>query len=204
MKSLGWIFLSLFAVSLMGSLIATDASAARRMPRCAEEVKSCRNNNDATYCMTCNAVREALNQGFEGMVYVNQTVLTRTKTDPYPDNICATIYQPKQFSWTVRPRTCVSEEMWELARKSAKEALKRGPNDKLFYHAHYVRPRWSRRCIGRRVVGAHIFYRMCGSLRQLAQFKRESRIATPRSEWSPAVTDALTTKRTDLPNGVSQ
>ena len=195
-------------------LAATDANASRRSrgrSQCSAEVRTCRNNNDPLYCMTCNAVYEARNQGFEGMVYVNQTVLTRAKMPTfYPSNICAIIFQRSQFSWTHERRRCISDESWASAKRSAQEALNRGPNGKANYHADYASPKWARNCIGRRVMGDHIFYGFCSTSKNLAHFKREilPQFAATENKRTPRVQMATLieaqTSRPDLPNKVSR
>jgi spore germination cell wall hydrolase CwlJ-like protein len=56
-----------------------------------------------------------------------------------------------------------SDERWAKAKQAADEVLSGAYPDvtkgALFYHAYFVRPRWSKKMMRTAVIGGHIFYR---------------------------------------------
>jgi spore germination cell wall hydrolase CwlJ-like protein len=127
--------------------------------------------------MACNAYHEAAIEGFRGMVEVNRTVITRAQSGRFPRSLSGVIYQPSQFSWTLNVPRCVSPSVWNEAIRASQEALRQGPNGKIYYHATYVRPYWSINCSGRNQVGTHIFYSDCSAGSRVAKSKVGKRVA---------------------------
>jgi spore germination cell wall hydrolase CwlJ-like protein len=158
------IFLGILVLS---SLLSTHAfaTAPKKNASCPAGLipKNCQRGTDKLQALTCNAYFEAGNQGFNGMVEVNRTVIARATngTDDFPASIIGVIYQPSQFSWTLKIQRCVDPYIWEQAMNAAKMALRKGSNDKLYYHATYVSPRWKKYCTGNYKLGDHIFYSDC-------------------------------------------
>lgn len=83
----------------------------------------------------------------------------RVESDKYPDNYCGVIYQKSQFSWTLeewKVKNNISyifeDDVIEIAnykevKKFAKDFLTGKyqediTNGAMFYHAHYVNPKW--------------------------------------------------------------
>ena len=142
------------------------------------DYRNCHRGQDQLLALTCNAYFEAGNQGFHGMVEVNRTVIARATsgTEDFPSSIIGVIYQPYQFSWTLNIQRCVDPDIWNKAIDAARVALQKGSNDKLYYHANYVSPRWKKYCTGRMKLGDHIFYSDCNrNTIQVAKVKDDGR-----------------------------
>lgn len=133
-------------------------------------------NKDSYRCLRKNIYFEARDQNVFGQLLVGMVTLSRVnwaKSKRYPDDICAVVFQRKQFSWAnngVRKPVLNNKDeviAWMIAGLIA-EASNMGfimGLDKLFshmthYHADYVNPSWSKSNkfveIGK--IGNHIFY----------------------------------------------
>lgn len=126
-------------------------------------------------CLALNVYHEARGEPMSGQYAVAEVTMNRVASRHYPNTVCGVVYQknwdPKRkryvsmFSWTEiddRPDV-VNNKLWNRAWKAASEVYHqiRTPRLKgaLFYHASYIRPRWShnKRRVAR--IGRHIFYR---------------------------------------------
>jgi spore germination cell wall hydrolase CwlJ-like protein len=125
-------------------------------------------------CLTKNIYYEAGIENFEGKVAVAQVTLNRTKSDKFPNNICAVVYERNliynnvicQFSWycdskvKVRP---INQAAYKESEAVAKKVLLEGfrlniiTEDILYYHADYINPKWKRKRVTK--IGRHIFYK---------------------------------------------
>lgn len=119
---------------------------------------------------------EARSEGEIGMRAVAHVIVNRIGAR-FGDNVESVIMAPWQFSaWNARdPNRPLAENpdsyaaeganlaAWEAAQRIAREVLLGQSADPtggaLFYHARSVYPRWARFGEGRRVIGAHVFYR---------------------------------------------
>lgn len=117
----------------------------------------------ALTCLALNLYHEARGEGPEGMLAVGVVTLNRVAHPDWPDDVCAVVYQPSQFSWT-RGNPPVNEpQAWRLAEAIAQEMLD-GEADSpldhtaLFFHASSVQPRWASRMARLGRIGNHIFY----------------------------------------------
>lgn len=126
--------------------------------------------------LAATAWAEARSEGEPGMRAVAHVIVNRIRAD-FGANIESVILAPWQFSaWNEHdpnrplaqnPEAYAVEgrnlETWEAAQRVAREVLSGqsvDPTDgALFYHTRAVRPRWARLGEGRRVIGAHVFYR---------------------------------------------
>ena len=59
------------------------------------------NFNDM-HCMADNLHHEAKVDGMRGMEAVASVVMNRVRDSRYPDTVCDVVYQPSQFSWTLK------------------------------------------------------------------------------------------------------
>lgn len=118
---------------------------------------------------------EARSEGEDGMRAVAHVIVNRIGPR-FGENLATVIYTPMQFSaWNPgdpnRPlaqnpdryaRGGESLETWEAAQRIAREVLERRSVDPtggaLFYHTRAVRPHWSGYGVGKKTIGAHIFY----------------------------------------------
>lgn len=132
-------------------------------------------------CMQENLYFEARSEGTRGMIAVANVTMNRTRDSRYPPTVCGVVQQKTrtskgrlvcQFSWFCEPKTrngprlllAAELEAWHEAGKIALAAFN-GTLDLIVgnathYHATYVRPKWSRSSLTRRIarIGTHIFY----------------------------------------------
>lgn len=123
---------------------------------------------DEEECLARNIYFEAGGESFSGKVAVGAVTLNRVDDPRYPQTICGVVTQRSggcQFSWMCnrsRYRT-PRGAAWEEARDVANILLHIDwfdPTDgALYFHATYVRPRWSRVKPVTARIGSHIFYR---------------------------------------------
>lgn len=125
--------------------------------------------------LAATAWAEARSEGEHGMRAVAHVMVNRVGPR-FGDDLETVIRSPKQFSaWNRgdpnRPlvlnperyaRGGVNRVTWETAQNVAREVLEGRSVDPtagaLFYHTRAVRPYWSRYGVGRREIGAHVFY----------------------------------------------
>ena len=115
-------------------------------------------------CMADNLYHEAKVDGMRGMEAVASVVMNRVRDPRWPDNVCDVVYQPSQFSWTLkkRLRTMKVKHGWKTLAV-AKMALQGQLIDKTggatHYHAVYVTPYWGKVYEFTVQVEQHLFYR---------------------------------------------
>lgn len=122
-------------------------------------------------CLALNVYKEARGEPVEGQHAVALVTLNRTKRKGLNGEICDTVMEPYQFSWTITdikdgvllpgkaPKR--TSPAWHRAYQSAKEALTM-PDftaGATHFHTPAVHPVWAQklRYIGQ--WGNHIFYR---------------------------------------------
>jgi spore germination cell wall hydrolase CwlJ-like protein len=126
-------------------------------------------------CMTEVMYFEARGEGDEGMLAVGYVVLNRVADDRFPKTICGVVKQGKhvkgkpvrykcQFTWYCDglPDVVTDQDSYLKATELALEILTGKSNNpvsnSLFYHAVYVRPRWSRVFAMVKRINKHLFY----------------------------------------------
>lgn len=124
-------------------------------------------------CLALNVYHEARGEPRAGQVAVAEVTLNRVASKHYPDSVCQVVYQQRwdrirqrkvsAFSWTElgrldRPTGGAWEQALDIATQVYRGQQSATVDGALFYHASYVRPRWSRykRPVAR--IGKHIFY----------------------------------------------
>lgn len=133
-------------------------------------------NEEEVRLLAATAWGEARGEGELGMRAVAHVIVNRVG-DRFGATLEEVIRSPWQFSaWNRgdpnRPLVQDPEryatagaalETWEIAQRVAREVLSGQSADPtggaLFYHTRAIRPAWSRYGQGRRVIGAHVFYR---------------------------------------------
>jgi spore germination cell wall hydrolase CwlJ-like protein len=127
--------------------------------------------DEALECLALNIYHEARSESEAGQMAVAAVTLNRVRSETFPDLVCDVVQQGGehrnrcQFSWwcdgkSDRP---TETEAWKRARRIARRSL-RGlapdPTDgALYYHATYVKPRWTRTFERTARIGNHVFYR---------------------------------------------
>ncbi len=127
-------------------------------------------------CLADNIYFEAKNEPIEGKLAVAEVTLNRVEHPQYPKTVCGVVWQQNkdrrtgrkvaQFSWTLdgKPDVPKSKETYAEIYALAEEVLLYGMesaivgSDTLFYHATYVKPRWSRQMVRVVRIGNHVFY----------------------------------------------
>lgn len=140
------------------------------------EQKSVFIDSDERECLAKVIYWEARNQSLDGKIAVGYVVLNRVSAGLWKDTICKVVNQGCQFSWVCTNKAkrnlnaLKNEEeknAWAEAISLANELLSEY-NDiedvtygATFFHAHYVKPYWTKwKKIERTVrIDDHIFYR---------------------------------------------
>lgn len=152
---------------------------------------NCRNANTSLRCMICNCYHESRGEIMNGTpgvanrnagVAVSRAVMSRVKSDSFPNSVCGVVKQRAQFSWwpgsagveidnpTHRGRPSpIDRQGREVCESIAREALEFTGFYALYFHTRQVSPRWSRGCRRLETIGNHIFYRDCSYGRRASQ-----------------------------------
>lgn len=107
-------------------------------------------------CLADNVYYEARGESYEGMLAVARVTINRTQHPDYPDSICGVVYQPFQFSWTMKKQKPVGVD-YEIAKWAALNASNYKLNA-IFYHNLKVKPSWSKAKTKTAKIGNHVFY----------------------------------------------
>ena len=118
-------------------------------------------------CMAHNIYFEARNESLKGMIAVALVTLERVQDPRYPSDVCAVVYDNKQFSWywdglPDRPKNMKAYEEIVLivdAVMDVDTALYDFTYDSTHYHANYVSPYWKDYMVYKATIDTHIFYR---------------------------------------------
>lgn len=155
-------------------------------------------NEEDVRLLAATTWAEARSEGEDGMRAVAHVIVNRVGLR-FGETVEDVIRAPWQFSaWNRgdpnRPLAQNPEryatgginlETWETAQRVAREVLSGqsiDPTDgALFYHTTAIRPWWSRYGEGRRVIGAHVFYR------DVPNQTRRARITPVSAAYEPPV-----------------
>jgi hypothetical protein len=122
--------------------------------------------DDELRCLAGAVYFESRGEPLAGQLAVAQVVINRSGDRRWPGSYCGVVYQRAQFSF-VRdgrmPQIKTSSAAWERAKAVARIAHDRmwesEAGDAVYFHAKYVRPRWSRVKTRTAEIDTHIFYR---------------------------------------------
>src|SRR5262249_55147837 len=122
-------------------------------------------------CLAKAVYFEARNEPELGQLAVAKVVLNRVKDPLFPKSICGVVYQGSdhrnscQFSFACDglPDDVNNQGAWTQAKRIAERALAGDQTVRImgaatYYHADYVRPRWSYQMKRLIKIGRHIFY----------------------------------------------
>lgn len=109
-------------------------------------------------CLADNVYYEARGEPFEGQMMVARVVINRTLSEHYPSDVCEVVYQPYQFSWTLKKQRPPNLDQYEIAKLAALEGIHHS-TEALFYHAERVRPGWAKVKEFLTQEGNHRFYK---------------------------------------------
>ena len=109
---------------------------------------------------------ESRGEPINGQLAVAQVVINRAESNVFPADYCGVVYQRAQFSFVKggrMPRIARGSGAWRKAKKIARIAheglWESEAQDSLYFHANYVKPKWSNRKKARATIKTHIFYR---------------------------------------------
>lgn len=118
-------------------------------------------------CLALNVYFESRGESQIGQEFVAWVTLNRVASGKFPNTVCGTVWEDKQFSWTHdgksdKPK---DKEAWAIAKAIAGEVLEaygvdRDPTEgATFFHADYTNPYWTE-SVNRVVqIDKHIFYK---------------------------------------------
>jgi spore germination cell wall hydrolase CwlJ-like protein len=126
--------------------------------------------SDADFnCLVQAVYFEAGQEIPEGQRAVAEVILHRVDDPRFPKTVCGVIRDknPKgcQFSWWCDGKSDATPDAdrWATAKQAVVDVLDGAypdpTNGALFYHARFVRPRWSKKLVRTAAIGGHIFYR---------------------------------------------
>ena len=120
-------------------------------------------------CLAAAIFFEARDQPTDGQFAVANVVMNRVESPRWPDEICAVVFQPSQFSFTHdgksdnyrkytsdvadRQAIAIAEEIAVSTIKGARLGL-----TSTHYHATYVKPYWRKHYHLDGRIGDHVFY----------------------------------------------
>lgn len=123
-------------------------------------------------CMQENIYFESRDQSLLGNAMVGIVTMERAKKSKNPDDICAVVFKPKQFSWAnkgrLKPKLTNDQEKraWAVSGILARVLLESEFRDVdtllknvTHYHTTAVNPKWNRNMHEFATIGDHIFYR---------------------------------------------
>jgi spore germination cell wall hydrolase CwlJ-like protein len=123
-------------------------------------------------CMSTAIYFEARGESVRGQTAVGQVIMTRVRSDYYPNTICGVVFQGQwnrnacQFSFACdgNPETPKNKKQWQTAINVAKKVISgqayvKEVGDATHYHATYVSPPWKKLMKRVAKVGVHIFYK---------------------------------------------
>lgn len=124
-------------------------------------------DNNEVQCMAQNIYFEAGNQSTKGMIAVSNVVMNRVGDSRFSKTPCGVIQQRRgrrcQFSWVCNRHRIKDKSLYQKATTIAEQVYHGEHRDithgAKFYHAKYVRPRWSVVFNKTTRIGDHIFYR---------------------------------------------
>ena len=127
-------------------------------------------------CLKANIFFEARGESAKGKAAVAKVTMNRVKSKKYPNGVCSTVFQKRQFSWSFQqPWSTIQRVMkgdlsgfnaldraaYQESKRIAEKALKTGlnvlPDNVLFYHANYVNPKWAKKMKVVAKIDRHIF-----------------------------------------------
>ncbi len=122
--------------------------------------------SEQMHCLAGAVYFESRGEPLNGQLAVAQVVINRADDRRFPASYCDVVYQRAQFSFVKNgrmPRIKTSSTAWTRAKAIARIAheglWESEAGDSLYFHANYVRPKWSRKKTARATIDTHIFYR---------------------------------------------
>jgi spore germination cell wall hydrolase CwlJ-like protein len=127
--------------------------------------------DESLHCLALNIYHEARSEPEAGQLAVAAVTLNRVRSRAFPDSVCGVVKQGGeqrhrcQFSWWCDGKSDLptEAEAWKNAQRISRLFLlglaKDPTNEALYYHATYVKPRWSQKMELTARIDQHVFYR---------------------------------------------
>ena len=122
--------------------------------------------SDQMQCLAGAVYFESRGEQLAGQLAVAQVVINRSEDSRWPTSYCGVVYQRAQFSFVKggqMPRIRTSSAAWQRAKAIAQIAhdglWESEAGEAVYFHASYVRPKWSYRKTRTAKIDTHIFYR---------------------------------------------
>ena len=122
--------------------------------------------SDQLRCLAGAVYFESRGEPLDGQLAVAQVVINRAQDRRFPASYCGVVYQRAQFSFVKggqMPRIRKASNAWQRAKAIARiahdELWQSKAGDAIYFHAHYVAPKWSRTKQRLAQIDTHIFYR---------------------------------------------
>lgn len=146
---------------------STDpASSASSLRELVSTIPTAGQLSDELHCLAGAVYFEARGEPLEGQLAVAQVIVNRAEDRRFPSSYCGVVYQRSQFSFVKggrMPKVRTGSAAWKRAEAIARIAHRGLWDSKagyaLFFHANYVRPRWSHRKVALATIDTHVFYR---------------------------------------------
>jgi spore germination cell wall hydrolase CwlJ-like protein len=127
--------------------------------------------DEALRCLALNIYHEARSEPETGQRAVAAVTINRVRSKTFPSSVCKVVKQGGQrrnrcqFSWWCdgkkdQPMEAAAwQQALAIGRLSLRGEADDPTNGALYYHADYVRPRWSRTFERTARIGSHLFYK---------------------------------------------
>ena len=125
----------------------------------------------AATCLALIIFFEGRGEDLMGKVAIAEVTMNRVESPKHPNNICAVVWDKKQFSWThdgkhddpTRFKAKVDRIAWRdsqlIAQMVIDKEISLDVKGATHYHADYVEPYWARHQTMLFKLGKHIFYK---------------------------------------------
>lgn len=117
-------------------------------------------------CLAGAIYFESRGEPLAGQLAVAQVIINRAESDLFPSDYCGVVYQRSQFSFvkggrmpSIKRGSLAWQQAVKIARIAHEGLWDSAAGDALFFHAKYVKPKWSYRKQALATINTHIFYR---------------------------------------------
>ncbi len=122
--------------------------------------------SDELQCLAGAVYFESRGEPLAGQLAVAKVVINRSDDSRWPSSYCGVVYQRAQFSFVKNgrmPRIKTGSSAWKRAQAVARIAHRglweSSADEAVYFHAKYVKPRWSHRKVAVATIDTHVFYR---------------------------------------------
>lgn len=146
------------------SAYAASVSAPKAVKTPVTRRKRIKPPTSSVLCLAQNLYFEAATEPAAGIAAVAATVFNRAASKYYPQSICAVVYQPFQYSWTLNSskwNKTPPKAFMTLAKQFIRDRdILREDYPVTHFHRIDITPKWSTTLTYVSTLGQHIFYSM--------------------------------------------